>query len=85
MKRRGFFALSVFFGSLAVIVVLGRGGPRSSERAKDLMVGVKIYAHDGALPGLFKEWRELGVNSVFVSPELARSWAWRGRTGSRSS
>jgi len=41
------------------------------EKGHDPMIGVKIYAHEGALPELFEEWRSIGVNTVFVSPELA--------------
>ncbi|OGD21189.1 MAG: hypothetical protein A2W03_10450 [Candidatus Aminicenantes bacterium RBG_16_63_16] len=40
-------------------------------KSHDPMIGVKIYAYDGALPALFGEWRSLGINAAFASPELA--------------
>jgi uncharacterized lipoprotein YddW (UPF0748 family) len=52
-------------------------GPLNQERSRDLMIGVKIYAHEGALPELFAEWRALGVNTVFVSPALASQGPFR--------
>jgi hypothetical protein len=44
--------------------------PRGFE-TKDFLVGVKIYAYQGNLPELFNEWRALGINTAFVSVELA--------------
>jgi hypothetical protein len=41
------------------------------------MIGVKIYAHEGAHAELFGEWRSLGINTVFVSPELAARGQFR--------
>ncbi len=66
----GMFVLSVF---------LGGGRPFSAEAGKTAgpMVGVKIYAHEGALPELFAEWRALGINTVFVSPALASQGSFR--------
>jgi len=62
--------LTCFFSWVGIFIV-GWGCPLSQERTKDLMIGIKIYAYEGALPELFTEWRELGVNTVFVSPDLA--------------
>jgi hypothetical protein len=45
--------------------------PGDPENNKNLMVGVKIYEWAASLPGLFGEWRSLGVNAAFVSPALA--------------
>jgi uncharacterized lipoprotein YddW (UPF0748 family) len=42
-----------------------------------LMVGVKIYEHQGPLAELFTEWRSVGVNTVFVSPALAAQGNFR--------
>jgi hypothetical protein len=47
------------------------------ENNQNPMIGVKIYAHEGALPELFGEWRSLGINTVFVSPELAAQGQFR--------
>jgi hypothetical protein len=71
MKRCRFVVLLLCLIPWVGIPIIGRGGPSPREKPKDLMIGVKIYAHEGDLAGLFTEWRELGVNTVFVSPDLA--------------
>src|SRR4030043_1279420 len=50
---------------------------RCREKSQDLMIGVKIYAHEGSLSELFAEWRSVGVNTVFVSPALAAQGQFR--------
>jgi len=77
--------------TLAVFLVLGSaalaGGCRekapveppaaAAEKSAGLMIGVKIYAHEGSLSDLFAEWRSAGVNTVFVSPDLADQGPFR--------
>jgi len=48
-----------------------------SKNGKDLMIGVKIYEHEGSLLQLFEEWRLIRVNTVFVSPALAAQGQFR--------
>jgi len=50
---------------------------KTSEKSPALMIGVKIYEHEGSLPNLFAEWSSLGVNTVFVSPALAAQGQFR--------
>ena len=40
-------------------------------------MGVKIYETDRDYPGLFEEWEELGINTCFVSVDLARDSLFR--------
>ena len=47
------------------------------ERADSLVIGVKIYDTERELPGLFDEWRALGINTVFASEELTSSGGFR--------
>jgi hypothetical protein len=47
------------------------------DKRGELMAGIKIYDHGGPLPELFAEWRAIGVNTVFVSPELAGKAGFR--------
>jgi hypothetical protein len=54
--------------------------PASAEpvkMAEDAVVGVKIYETERELPGLFEEWRSLGVNTVFAGEELTSSGGFR--------
>ena len=54
--------------------------PQSTEPAviaDDAIIGVKIYETERELPGLFKLWRALGVNTVFASEELTSSGGFR--------
>ena len=39
--------------------------------------GIKIYEHAGPFEPLVREWRELGVNTVFASEALARDAGFR--------
>lgn len=42
------------------------------EVSKDsMMIGVKIYDHQGDLQPLFQQWDDLGINLALVSPTLA--------------
>jgi hypothetical protein len=43
----------------------------------DPIVGVKIYDTERELPGLFDEWRELGINAVFAGEDLTASGGFR--------
>jgi len=45
--------------------------------ADGTIVGVRIYETERELPGLFEEWRSLGVNTVFASEELTSSGGFR--------
>lgn len=42
----------------------------NEQRKNDQIIGVKIYDHETSLPGLFKEWSSLGINTAFVSVSL---------------
>ena len=65
MKRAvGLFVLA--FGTLAAAA----RGPAAAPAQKAPIVGVKIYEFAGDFPGLFREWRSMGINSAFVSAQL---------------
>jgi len=42
------------------------------------VVGVKIYEAAGPFDGLFRQWRDLGVNTLFVSEALLKNAEFRG-------
>jgi hypothetical protein len=73
------FSLIALLGLFVWNVFPAGGRAFSTEPGKIAgpMIGVKIYAHKSSLPDLFKEWRELGVNTVFVSPALASQRPFR--------
>lgn len=78
MKKNGMVALLL----CAALCVPTFGGTLrrnvDQEKDMDLMIGVKIYAHEGALAELFSEWRSVGINTVFVSPDLAAQGEFLG-------
>lgn len=41
------------------------------------LIGIKIYDYSGDFEKLFSEWRELGINTAFVSPALAAKPGFR--------
>jgi hypothetical protein len=45
--------------------------------AEGTIVGIRINETERELPGLFEEWRSLGINTVFASEELAASGGFR--------
>ena len=70
MTARRLLRLAV--GFLVVGGWLGCAGPPpATEESGPPIVGVKIYETEREFPGLFEEWVELGVNTVFVSRSLA--------------
>lgn len=78
---------------LGVLYVVGCGGapeavdePAEMEisqpagmanEADGTIVGISISETERDIPGLFGEWRSLGINTVFVSEELAASGGFR--------
>jgi uncharacterized lipoprotein YddW (UPF0748 family) len=77
MKKNGMIAL--LLGAILYVPTFdSSAGPRiDPEKGKGLMIGVKIYAHEGSLPELFADWSSLRVNTVFVSPALAAQGQFR--------
>jgi hypothetical protein len=66
--------LWALFAFLALAAGCGRGGRPAPSRP---LIGVKIYAAAPPYDGLFRDWRELGINTLFVSETLARTPAFR--------
>lgn len=59
-------------GLLGVVGWLGCADPAPvTEVSERPIVGVKIYETDRDILGLFDEWAELGINTVFASRSLA--------------
>lgn len=54
---------------LAITLLVIASCQEASKKA--LMIGVKIYGHEGDLNSLFEDWEHLGINLALVSPELA--------------
>ena len=44
--------------------------PSCSQKPGNLIIGVKIYDHEGSMAYLFNEWNELGINTVFSGEDL---------------
>lgn len=62
-------------GIITLLVCLSFVFPGCNERTKkkeitDRIIGVKIYEHQGDFDGLIRQWKELGINTVFCSIEL---------------
>lgn len=72
--------LAVFVLSAAAAVIAGAScGPSKTGPAVPgrPVVGVKIYEAAPPFEGLFRQWRDLGVNTLFVSESLARDRDFR--------
>jgi hypothetical protein len=63
MKRLSFLPI------LWLFLVFSCGKPEISDT---LIIGVKVYDHEGDLKDLFARWQGAGINTLFVSPQLAR-------------
>jgi hypothetical protein len=64
------------FAVLAFAAACGGGDRAAAPRP---VVGVKIYEAPPPYDGLFREWRDLGVTTVFASEALARTREFRDR------
>jgi len=58
-----------FLPILCISLVLSCG---KREITGEKIIGVKVYDHEGDLEGLFARWQSTGINTLFVSPKLAR-------------
>lgn len=67
--------VAVVLGCQAFTAACRRGGV--SPAAPAPVVGVKIYAAEPPFDGLFRAWRDLGVNTAFVSDVLLGNTAFR--------
>jgi hypothetical protein len=53
------------------------------DLAENTIIGVKVYATERELPGLFEKWQGLGINTVFSGEELAATGGFRALARSR--
>jgi hypothetical protein len=67
--------LAVLATLLALAPACGREGDGPSLRSP--VIGVKIYEAPPPFDGLFRDWRDLGVNALFISEALARNGDFR--------
>jgi hypothetical protein len=58
-----------FLPILCLFLVFSCGKPEISDT---MIIGVKVYDHEGDLEDLFARWQGAGINTLFVSPQLAR-------------
>jgi len=70
-----FFNLRNSFGTLFLMLVLII--PSCNQEPEDLIMGVKIYGHEGSLDSLFSEWDKLGINTVFSGEDLISNEQFR--------
>jgi len=59
-----------FLFYLAIFFIFANSSCQKLSR-NDVMIGVKIYEHDGDLGELFEEWKYNSINLVLASPDLA--------------
>ncbi|MFB0566523.1 MAG: hypothetical protein ACETWK_12715 [Candidatus Aminicenantaceae bacterium] len=77
MKGNGAILLLILS---AFLIVIHHGCSQSAikeEQGKELIVGVKIYDYSGDLGQLFIEWRGLGINTAYVSPDFCARGRFR--------
>ena len=75
-----FFAIGCGGPPDMVDAPLERESPQSTEvprRADGAIIGVEVYESEREFPGLFEEWRALGVTAVFAGEELTSSGGFR--------
>jgi hypothetical protein len=69
-----FLGFAVLVPFLALTPACGGGGRGAAERP---VVGVKIYEAAPPFDGLFRQWRDLGINTLFVSEALLTNAEFR--------
>jgi len=60
----------VFF--LSIILLSCSTGRQNEVEREGLIIGIKIYEYEKDFPGLFEEWRSLGINAAFISVSLGQ-------------
>jgi len=51
--------------------------PSCNQKPENLIIGVKIYSHEGSMDHLFSEWDKLGINTVFSGEDLISNKQFR--------
>jgi len=65
----------ICFVLTAAVCCLGCSGLRSTEQ--EPVIGVKIYEHQGGFTSLFRQWHNMGINTVFTSAALDADISFR--------
>jgi uncharacterized lipoprotein YddW (UPF0748 family) len=63
------------FGTLFLMLVLMI--PSCNQKPENLIMGIKIYGHEGSMDNLFNEWDGLGINTVFSGEDLISNEQFR--------
>ena len=71
-------AAALVFALVALLPAPARGAADGTA-ASPLAIGVKIYEAAPPFDGLFAQWRELGINTLFVSESLLLNADFRAR------
>ena len=79
LKHASIFALPAFAVLVPLLVLAPACGKAGRDAASRPVVGVKIYEAAPPYDGLFSKWRELGVNTLFVSEALLKNGDFRAQ------
>jgi len=79
LKHASIFALPAFAVLVPLLVLAPACGKAGRDAASRPVVGVKIYEAAPPYDGLFSKWRELGVNTLFVSEALLMNGDFRAQ------
>ncbi len=63
-----YYYLMIFL--VLTFIIQGCWKKQDVQDESHMMIGVKVYQIDRELNVLFKEWEELGINTVFASPSV---------------
>ncbi|MCX6569023.1 MAG: hypothetical protein NT147_08255 [Candidatus Aminicenantes bacterium] len=74
------FAVRAVLAAIGFIVLFSDCGSAKTGVPGSVrpVIGVKIYEAAGPFDGLFRQWRDLGVNTLFVSEALLKNAEFRG-------
>lgn len=65
-----FVRLNLFFIIFSALITTGCINKKGNSSVEGKMIGVKIYDHNEDFESLINDWKDMGINTVFTSPQL---------------
>ena len=64
------FSVIIVFLIFSALLTTGCIHKKGNSYVEDKMIGVKIYDHNENFESLVNDWKDIGINTVFTSPQL---------------
>ena len=71
IEKRGISIISIMWLFMFIVLLITSCNHKPKNfSVEDKMIGVKIYDHNEDFESLINDWKDMGINAVFTSPQL---------------